>query len=181
MTAASVITLTRIALIPVFMWACMWEHPASAPLAFSLYLLTSATDAVDGYIARKYNQVTTFGKFIDPLADKLLVTSALLIFLAQGTVAVWVVMVILAREFIITSLRMVAVSKGTVVAAGLSGKIKMWVQSTGILLLLTDLRLVTVIPPVTLGNLTCWILAAVTIWSGVVYLLQNKTVFQESM
>ena len=100
-----------------------------------LFCVASFTDFLDGYVARKYNQVTDFGKFVDPLADKLLVTSALVLFVGQGAMAGWMVCVILARELIITSLRVVAANKGRVLAATWTGKVKTCVQIGGIILI----------------------------------------------
>ena len=105
MTTANKITLVRIAMIPFFVVFAILGGPKYDAIALVLFCLASFTDFLDGYIARKYNQVTDFGKFVDPLADKLLVTAALVIFVERGLFAAWMVFVILAREFIITSLR----------------------------------------------------------------------------
>lgn len=135
MTTANKITLVRIAMIPFFVVFALldgWQWQAAA---LALFCIASFTDFLDGYIARKYNQVTDFGKFVDPLADKLLVTAALVIFVGQGLLASWMVFLILAREFIITSLRNVAAAKGQVMAAAWSGKVKTCVQIAGIILI----------------------------------------------
>ena len=116
MTTANKITLARIAMIPFFVVFALMEGFQWQAAALALFCIASATDFLDGYIARKYNQVTDFGKFVDPLADKLLVTAALVIFVGQGLLASWMVFIILAREFIITSLRNVAAAKGQVMA-----------------------------------------------------------------
>ena len=100
-----------------------------------LFCVASFTDFLDGYVARKYNQVTDFGKFVDPLADKLLVASALILFVEQKAMAGWMVCVILARELIITSLRVVAANKGRVLAATWTGKVKTCVQIGGIIII----------------------------------------------
>ena len=102
--------------------------PYANLLGLVIFLLAAITDFIDGYIARKYNMITDFGKFMDPLADKLLVTAALLILLENGLIAGWVVFIILAREFIVTGFRTIAASKGVVIAAGWLGKIKTVVQ-----------------------------------------------------
>ena len=151
MTTANKITLTRIAMIPFFLYFAsqpMLLHdeatqaqtmvpaflfPTATVVALVLFCVASFTDFLDGYVARKYNQVTDFGKFVDPLADKLLVTSALVLFVEQGTFAGWMVCVILARELIITSLRVVAANKGRVLAATWTGKVKTCVQIGGII------------------------------------------------
>ena len=109
--------------------------PTATVVALVLFCVASFTDFLDGYVARKYNQVTDFGKFVDPLADKLLVTSALVLFAEQGAMAGWMVCVILARELIITSLRVVAANKGRVLAATWTGKVKTCVQIGGIIVI----------------------------------------------
>jgi len=135
MTTANKITLVRIAMIPFFVVFALMDGVQWQALALALFCIASFTDFLDGYIARKYNQVTDFGKFVDPLADKLLVTAALVIFVGQGLLASWMVFIILAREFIITSLRNVAAAKGQVMAASWSGKVKTCVQIAGIILI----------------------------------------------
>ncbi len=127
-TPANIVTCVRIAFIPVFMVvAALADGAVSAPLsvaAFVIYVTLSLTDKVDGYLARSRNEITDFGKFLDPIADKLLVFSALLMLLDRGEVAVWVVFVILVREFLVSALRMVAASSGEVIAADSLGKAK---------------------------------------------------------
>ena len=127
-TPANIVTCVRIAFIPVFMVvAALADGAVSAPLsvaAFVIYVTLSLTDKVDGYLARSRNEITDFGKFLDPIADKLLVFSALLMLLDRGEVAVWVVFVILVREFLVSALRMVAASTGEVIAADSLGKAK---------------------------------------------------------
>lgn len=127
-TPANVVTCVRIAFIPVFMVVALAADGASeaspAVAAFALYATLSLTDKVDGYLARSRNEITDFGKFLDPIADKLLVFSALLLLLERGDVSVWVVFVILLREFLVSALRMVAASSGEVIAADGLGKAK---------------------------------------------------------
>ncbi len=127
-TLANIVTCVRIAFIPVFMLvAAAADGPVDAPLAvaaFVIYVTLSLTDKVDGYLARSRNEITDFGKFLDPIADKLLVFSALLMLLDRGEVGVWVVFVILVREFLVSALRMVAASTGEVIAADSLGKAK---------------------------------------------------------
>ena len=151
MTTANKITLTRICMIPFFLYFASqsmliydqtataetliptFRFPTATVVALVLFCVASFTDFLDGYVARKYNQVTDFGKFVDPLADKLLVTSALVLFVGQGAMAGWMVCVIIARELIITSLRVVAANKGRVLAATWTGKVKTCVQIGGII------------------------------------------------
>ena len=153
MTTANKITLTRICMIPFFLYFASqpmlvfdqeaWQNsfqietffPTATVVALVLFCVASFTDFLDGYVARKYNQVTDFGKFVDPLADKLLVTSALVLFAEQGALAGWMVCVIIARELIITSLRVVAANKGRVLAATWTGKVKTCVQIGGIIVI----------------------------------------------
>ena len=127
-TPANIVTCVRIAFIPVFMIVALAADGASeAPLAvaaFALYVILSLTDKVDGYLARSRDEITDFGKFLDPIADKLLVFSALLLLLDQGFVNVWFVFVILLREFLVSALRMVASAAGEVIAADQLGKAK---------------------------------------------------------
>ena len=134
MTTANKITLVRICMIPFFIWFALQNDSTSLIVALVLFCLASFTDFLDGYVARKYNQVTDFGKFVDPLADKLLVTAALLIFIEKGIFPAWMVFIILAREFIITSLRNVAAAKGRVLAATWTGKVKTCIQIAGIII-----------------------------------------------
>lgn len=135
MTLANKITLTRIALIPIFVILMCVGGQGCTIAALILFLVTSATDFLDGYVARKYNQVTDFGKFVDPLADKLLVTAALCMFVEQDLISGALVWIILAREFIITSLRTIAALKGQAMAAAWSGKVKTCVQIAGIIVI----------------------------------------------
>ena len=147
MTTANKITLTRICMIPFFIYfasqpmlsgdfeRAIVNFPTNTIIALVLFCVASFTDFLDGYVARKYNQVTDFGKFVDPLADKLLVTSALVLFVEQNAMAGWMVCVIIARELIITSLRVVAANKGRVLAATWTGKVKTCVQIGGIIVI----------------------------------------------
>ena len=127
MTLASKITLLRVAFIPVYM-VLMYLSGAQPNLwmwiALGVFILASLTDYVDGQIARKYNQVSDFGKFLDPLADKLLTIACMTMFCQWDQVPAWALMIVLTREFAVTGLRLVAVGKGTVIAAGWSGKVK---------------------------------------------------------
>lgn len=127
LTAASKITIIRILMIPVFMVFMYLGEGVPGPwmwAALGVFITASVTDFLDGYIARSYNQVSSFGKFLDPLADKLLVISAMCIFCQWGQWPAWALMVVLGREFAVTGLRLIAVGEGRVIAAGLSGKVK---------------------------------------------------------
>lgn len=124
------LTILRVAMIPVFILFMLWDSPYSDYLSAAVFISACVTDFFDGYLARKYNQVTTFGKFMDPLADKVLVCSAMICFVAdnQCPMPVWVVIVIIAREFIISGFRLVAADKGVVIAASNWAKVKTAVQ-----------------------------------------------------
>ncbi len=130
------ITLARIALIPVFLWFTFFESRVDSFIAALVYAGTSATDFVDGWVARRLNRVTVIGKFLDPLADKLIVMAALVMLVHLGRVGAWVVIVIMAREFIVTGLRTIAMSEGLVIPAGQEGKVKTALQLAGISFLL---------------------------------------------
>lgn len=173
MTAANVITFARIGMIPLFFLAAYIPFPGNDLVAFAIFAIAGITDSVDGYVARRYDQVTVLGKFIDPLADKLLVISVLIMFVEQGKMAAVAAMLIVARELIVTSLRTVAMSEGVVIAAGASGKVKTAVQMFGILvLLILPVFARMLFPGVGLStayNAISWAIAAVTVWSGIDY------------
>lgn len=131
MNVPNQLTILRVIMIPLFVVAMLWESlPYSDYLAGGLFIAACATDFLDGYLARKYNQITTFGKFMDPLADKLLVCAALICFLVDPdtNMPAWVVIVIISREFIISGFRLVAAEKGVTIAASYWGKVKTFVQ-----------------------------------------------------
>ncbi len=170
MTTASKITLIRVLFIPVYMLLMYLSGGNPGILlwsALALFIVLSLTDYVDGYIARKYDQVTDFGKFLDPLADKLLVIACMTMFCEWGKLPAWALMLVLTREFAVTGLRLVAVGKGSVIAAGWSGKVK--TASTMI-----GLCVWTAFPNVEwLGWLVTAVIVVTTIYSGVEYFVQN--------
>lgn len=170
MTTASKITLVRVLMIPVYMVLMYISDGKSGPWmlsALALFILASVTDFVDGYIARHCNQVSDFGKFLDPLADKLLVISAMVMFCEWGLWPAWALMIVLTREFAVTGLRLVAAGKGTVIAAGWSGKVKTASTMIGLCALMA-------FPDV---EILRWAVIAVvvltTLYSGVEYFVQN--------
>jgi CDP-diacylglycerol--glycerol-3-phosphate 3-phosphatidyltransferase len=130
------ITLARVAMIPVILWFTYHESRVDSFIAAVLYAITGATDFLDGWVARRKGLVTVIGKFFDPLADKLIVMAALVMLVHLGRVAAWVVIVVMAREFIVTGLRTIAMSEGIVIAAGQEGKHKASFQVVGITFLL---------------------------------------------
>ena len=172
MTTASKITLVRVAMIPVYMLFMylsggvpgMWMW-----LALGVFILASLTDYVDGQIARKCNQVSDFGKFLDPLADKLLTIAAMCMFCEWGSFPAWALMIVLTREFAVTGLRLVAVGNGTVIAAGWSGKVKTASTMIGLCVMMAFPTIAWL----------CWAVIAVivvtTVYSGVEYFIQNWT------
>ncbi len=167
------ITMMRIILIPVFIVVLMLGYNYWAT---GIFVFAALSDAVDGHLARKLNLVTNFGKLMDPLADKLLVFSALLCLIELGTVPAWMVIIILARELTITSLRSIAASEGIVIAAGMSGKIKTVLQMVAIpLLLLNNWPFVYIGIP--MDQIFLWAALAMTLYSGIEYLIKNRKVF----
>ncbi|MCD6494510.1 CDP-diacylglycerol--glycerol-3-phosphate 3-phosphatidyltransferase [Candidatus Bipolaricaulota bacterium] len=118
------ITLARIASVPLFMYLLLMEKPVGTILAIVLFVLAAASDAVDGYLARSMNQTTVFGKFADPIADKLLIAGALITFVQLGELSAAVTMVIISREFLVTGLRIMAIAEGKVISASPLGKLK---------------------------------------------------------
>ena len=192
MNLANKLTLLRVILIPFFI-VCFYIPnlvvntisvnnyliPYANFLGLVIFLLAAITDFIDGYIARKYNMITDFGKFMDPLADKLLVTAALLILLENGLIAGWVVFIILAREFIVTGFRTIAASKGVVIAAGWLGKIKTVVQ----FIMISTLLLLNY--PFELFNwpvdqIFVALAVVLTVASGVEYIYKNLHIFDEA-
>lgn len=169
MTTASKITIVRVALIPAYMVLMYLSQakPLFGWLALAVFVIASLTDYVDGYIARKYHQVTDFGKFLDPLADKLLVIAAMVIFCEWGMIPSWALMLVLTREFAVTGLRLVAVGKGNVIAAGWSGKVKTASTMIGLCVLMAFPTVIWL----------AWVVTAVivltTVYSGVEYFVQN--------
>ena len=185
LTKASIVTLSRMAMIPLFMALMLIDNPSLTTAAVIIFVIASMTDWVDGFLARKYNEVTTFGKFIDPLADKLLIAAALLIFVETGRMASWAAMLIIAREFIITSLRLIALTKGEVLAAGFSGKVKTMTQiACTIFILAIDTEHAIELfghSPSLAANLAAWagyVMVAVTLWSGIDYLVRHRKVLK---
>ncbi len=170
MTTASKITLLRVALIPVYMVLMYFSGGQPGPMmwgALAVFIIASATDFVDGYIARHYNQVSDFGKFLDPLADKLLTLAAMCMFCQWGTFPAWALMLVLTREFAVSGLRMVAGPKGKVIAAGKSGKIKTASTMIGLCFWMA-------FPTVELiGVAVMWVIVVTTVYSGVEYFIQN--------
>ena len=160
--------MVRVVLIPVFMALLLCGH---SYLALAVFVIASLTDLIDGYVARHYHQVSNFGKFMDPLADKLLVVACMVIFTEWGRFPSWATMIVLAREFAVTGLRLVAAEGGLVIAAGWSGKIK----TTGTMVGLCAMLLFEHLP--VLDLVVMIVIVATTLYSGVEYFVKNWGVF----
>lgn len=146
-----------------------WGFPGANYVALAIFIVASFTDLLDGKIARKYNLVTDFGKFADPLADKMLVTAAMLWFVETGKMAAWMLLIVIVREFAVSGLRMIASDKGRVIAAGWSGKVK--TASTMVCIVIMFLPI-----PAVVNTICVWVITLTTLYSGVEYFVQNKDV-----
>ena len=175
------ITMVRFLLIPVFVIiVSLWHGWAGDLAALLVFIVASLTDALDGHLARSRNLVTDFGKFMDPLVDKMLVTSALIALVAMDRVFAWVVIIILAREFAITGLRTIAVEKGIVLAASPLGKIKTTTQMLAVCFLL--IYTLPCLPNqvfYVIGQVLMYLALLFTVWSGVDYIIKCKEVFND--
>jgi len=189
MTTANKITIIRFLMIPI-MLVVLYINPLEADIGFLglsigsfifavLFVLASLTDFLDGYVARKYNQITTFGKFLDPVADKVLVLVAMLYLmnLYPERVPLWAVMIVIVREFIVTSIRLLAVDQGKVIAASPFGKIK--TASTMLALIILLFNDFGITPWV--GTVLFWFAILMTLVSGIDYLLKNKEIVFSSI
>ena len=166
MNTANKLTMLRVILIPVYL---VLMYLGYTYVALAVFIIASVTDFVDGYIARHYNQTTDFGKFMDPLADKVLVLTAMIYFCSVGVLPAWSLVIVMAREFAVSGLRMVAVDNGRVIAAGWSGKVKTF--STMVCLCIMHLPL-----PGWLVWVCVAVISATTLYSGVEYFVKNKDV-----
>lgn len=168
-TTANKITVLRILLIPVFLLLAYGNHRLGALI---VYLIACISDFADGYIARHYNQITNFGKFMDPLADKMLVLAAMCWFTENGQMPGWIVAIVLFREFAVSGLRLIAVEQSRVIAAAWSGKIKTAVT-------MVALALMMVFPSNTLNWICSILILVTTVYSGIEYFAKNRDVFQD--
>ena len=170
MTTASKITLIRVALIPLYL-VTMYLSGGEAGLwmyiSLGIFIVASLTDYIDGQIARKCNQVSDFGKFLDPLADKLLTIACMCMMCEWGMMPAWALMIVLTREFAVTGLRLVAVQNGTVIAAGWSGKVKTASTMVGLCFVMAFPTAVWMV------NAVVWMIVVTTLYSGVEYFVQN--------
>lgn len=171
------LTMFRIILIPFFV-VFLLAQPAGAAsrwIALAIFIVASLTDLLDGKIARKYNLVTNFGKFMDPLADKLLVCSAMICLIQLGQIPAWIVCIIIAREFAISGYRLIAAEKGLVIAANYWGKFKTTFQMIMVILMIADIPQLRILTAVIM-----WIALALTVISLVVYIVQNKDILKDT-
>jgi len=171
------LTLLRVLMIPVFLVFMLTEAGGAAGkwIALALFIAASLTDLLDGYIARKYNLITNFGKFMDPLADKLLVTSAMLCFVELGSLPAWIVIIIISREFIISGFRLIASDNGVVIAASYFGKFKTTFQMLMVCLLIADIPGMVFL---VITKICIWIALILTVVSLIDYIVKNKDVLK---
>lgn len=170
------LTIFRVILIPSFIvFLLVPITPYDKWIALAIFIIASLTDLLDGKIARKYNLVTNFGKFMDPLADKLLVCSALICLIELNKIPSWMVIIIIAREFIISGFRLVAADNGVVIAASYWGKFKTTFQMVAVCLLIADIEVLRLVTQIVL-----WIAVILTVVSLVDYLIKNKDVMKEN-
>lgn len=185
----NILTISRIIITPVFLLAILMESlPHRFLIACIIFSIGSITDAVDGYLARKNKQITNFGKFLDPIADKILTTSALLAFMSMGFCNIWIVMIVLVREFAIASVRMIAATNGVVIPANIWGKIKTVSQMTFTILIMLlgevweivskiNTSVFEKLPDLALvSNGLLWVTAVLTVISGIIYLNDSKKI-----
>lgn len=171
------LTVLRVIMIPFFVFFMLTDYvgEASKWIALAIFIIASLTDLLDGKIARKYNLVTNFGKFMDPLADKLLVCAAMICLVEMGKLASWMVIVIISREFIISGFRLIAADNGVVIAASYWGKFKTVFQMVMICLLIADIEAIAIVT-----TIVTWIAVILTVVSLVDYLIKNKDVMKDT-
>ncbi|MFZ5966528.1 MAG: CDP-diacylglycerol--glycerol-3-phosphate 3-phosphatidyltransferase [Bacillota bacterium] len=178
MNLANKLTIARIFLVPVFMIFLLNKIPYGTLIAAGIFTVAAITDTLDGYIARSRNQITKFGKFMDPLADKLLVTAALVSLVQMDKLPAWMVVVIISREYIISILRAIAASEGIVIAASWWGKLKTLTQIIAIIAILMDnypFRLIGF----PFSTIALWVALILTIISGVDYVYLNRSILKQ--
>lgn len=174
MNLANKLTLLRVCMIPVFLYVLMLSKPDILYLryiALAIFILASITDALDGYIARKYNMITSFGKLMDPLADKILVSVALIALVELGDISALAVVIVIAREFIISGFRLIATEKQILIVASPLGKLKTVAQMLAIILILGDIKALSLV-----NDIAVWIMCILSIISLVDYIVKNKEV-----
>lgn len=173
MNTANKLTILRVVMIPAFLLVLYLDVPYANYWALAIFAAASVTDTLDGYIARHYNQITDFGKFMDPLADKCLVFAAMLWFVEVGQMPAWALLIVAVREFGVSGLRMVAAEKGRVIAAGWSGKVKTAATMVCVILMLLPL-------PGIVSEICTAVIVLTTIYSGVEYFMKNADILAEA-
>lgn len=177
------LTLTRIMLVPLFLAVVLARFPYEGLVAAGIFVIAAATDGFDGYLARKHRLVTRLGQFLDPLADKLLISAALIALVEKGHLTTWVAMIIIGREMAVTGLRAIAAADGLVIAAGPWGKAKTVLQISFVLDAILEDSLVRIAwfhhIAVWLYTPLLWIMVALTIWSGIDYGLGYRRVLMD--
>lgn len=176
------LTLLRILLVPIFLLLFLWEFPFHYIAAILVFVLASLTDMWDGQIARKRNLITNLGKFMDPIADKMLTTAAFIGFLAIDHMNPWALLIILVREFVVTSVRLLAAESGKVIAANMWGKAKTVAQYIAIIYMMAALEFVSYFTSMDfltniVGEAFLWIATILTAISGIIYFMDNKAFF----
>ena len=177
------LTILRVIMIPFFVFFMLWPFvPYSNIIAVVIFCLASITDFLDGYLARRDGLVTNFGKFLDPMADKILVLSAMVCMVTVDLCSPVVLIIVLAREFLVSSLRLVAASQNVVIAADKSGKIKTATQMISIVAVLTLLSINQLfgaeIPVTSISHCLMWFTAALTVYSGAEYIIRNRSLIE---
>lgn len=187
MNTPNKLTISRMILTPIFLTVFLVSFKFHYMIALVLFVIASLTDLFDGKIARKNNIVTNFGKFADPLADKMLTTSAILGFIATGYCNIWILFIILFREFAISAMRLVAASDGVVIPANMWGKVKTTIQMVASIVIMLMLSITFDFgvsafeaPLVIVANVLLWLMAAATLVSGIVYIIQGTKVIDFS-
>lgn len=174
MNLANKLTMLRILMIPVFIAVLVYSKDRDIVyryIALGIFVMASATDALDGYVARKYNMITDFGKLMDPLADKILVSSALIILIELGNISSWIVSIVIAREFIISGIRLIATEKNIIIAASPLGKLKTVSQMLSVILMLLSIKAISLIT-----DLSVWLMCILSVVSLLDYIIKNKKV-----
>ena len=178
------LTLSRMIIAPIYLALMLIDFKYHFIFAAIVFAVASLTDFFDGYLARKYDQITVFGKLCDPVGDKMLFLAALLAFLKYGLCSSWVIMIVISREFIITSLRMLAIEQNVVIAAGFWGKLKTACQMvfTVLIMIIKQFGLPSGvdISVEIISNVLMWVVAALTVVSGVKYLYESKNLIDFS-
>lgn len=174
MNLANKLTMLRILMIPVFIAVLVYSKDRDIVyryIALGIFIIASATDALDGYVARRYNMITDFGKLMDPLADKILVSSALIILIELGNISSWVVSIVIAREFIISGIRLIATEKNIIIAASPLGKLKTVSQMLSVILMLLSIEAISFIT-----DISIWLMCILSVVSLLDYIIKNKKV-----